>query len=63
MNLIYDGLHQLHLLYKDTSSDGKRTQTEMLFDNKDTDELALFLYPRACAILANRTRELLRGGN
>lgn len=50
MKLIYDGLHQLHLSFLNPDQ-----PQEWLFDNADTDELAMFLYPRACAIVANKT--------
>ena len=61
MTLIYDGLHRLHLGFEERGdvescrTTGGRVHTELLFDNKDTDYLAMFLYPRACSIVAERT--------
>ena len=41
----------MHLGFVDPV-DGK--PYDFKFDNKDTDNLAMFLYPRACAIVATR---------
>jgi hypothetical protein len=51
MTLVYDGLQHLHLGFVDPA-DNK--PYDFKFDNKDTDDLAMFLYPRACALVTAR---------
>lgn len=49
MTLCFDGLHRLHLGYDELGEYGSTNHVELMFDNVDTDQLAMFLYPRACA--------------
>ena len=44
MQLCFDGLNRLHLGFVDPA-DNK--PYDFVFDNTDTDQLAMFLYPRA----------------
>ena len=54
MTLCFDGLHHLHLGFDLPGEYGSIEHQEWRFDNKDTDDLAMFLYPRACALVAAR---------
>ena len=54
MTLTYDGLHHMHLGFDEPGEYGSVDHLEYKFDNKDTDDLAMFLYPRACALVAAR---------